>query len=144
MLTHAEPAASDRAPQLRAIFTPEHELERHLESAAQDPRYRHWLLGALLAGKVFVTDYEIVLDEPGPYLELCPDAGPRGPVLAVYTSRNRVPAGVPVMDAQAMPFAYLLGVLDCHASMIINPGEPHAHQLSCAELELLRRVVHHG
>lgn len=133
-----------RAPLLHAACTAEPEVDHHLAVAQADTRHEPWLYGALLAGRVYVTEYELVLGDHGPYVELQPRSAGEAGVLAVYTSRQHVPAGEDPLDAQALPFAVMLRTLDAGTEVEINPGGPLARRLTTTELDLLRRVLDHA
>lgn len=99
MLTLAASDSTARAPMLHAVLTAGSEIDRYIEAARTSTPDAPGLYAALLMGKVYVTEHELVLGEQGPYVELQPGADARGRVLAVYTSRRHVPAGVDPLDA---------------------------------------------
>jgi hypothetical protein len=146
MLTLAASDSSARALEIDAVHTAEAEVDRHLAAAREDAGRRSWLYGSLLAGKVYVTEHELVLGDCGPYVELQPrvESGGRGRVLAVYTSRRHLPAGVDPLDAVGMSFAEVVREVEAGVAVEINPGGELALQLGVAELELLRRVLARG
>ncbi len=130
---------SPRASGLPSPYTAEQELELHLRQASRDARHRDWLFGALLAGKVYVVDYEVGLGDNGPFVELRTMTDSAGQVLAVYTSLARIPQHIDPRDAQAMPFPYVLRALDDHASITVRG--PTSFRIGPSDLALLRRIA---
>ncbi|MEX1362394.1 MAG: SseB family protein [Nannocystaceae bacterium] len=141
MLSLDASESSAGAPRIHDGFTPEPQLERHLQRARHDERYRHWLFGALLVGKVYVADFELLLGHDGPMIELRPHEDGAGRVLAVYTSLARVPGQIDADDVETMPFAELLQTLESGVDLCLNPDGPQAHRIAAEELDLLRRVL---
>ncbi|MCA9649210.1 MAG: hypothetical protein H6712_13940 [Myxococcales bacterium] len=140
MLSLAASDSSAGAPRIHDGFTPEAQLERHLQRARHDDRYSHWLFGALLVSKVYVTDYEILLGHYGPFIELTPRETADGPTLTIFTSRMRIPAEASD-DAEVMPFSELLRSLPASAALELNPGGPCSARVSADEVDMLRRIV---
>ena len=140
-------AASDStagAPMLHAMPTAEPVVDRWLAAARNDVRHEVELYGALLAGKVYVMDCELVLGVRGPYVQLRPRVDGERRVLAAYSSRQQLPEGVDSLDVPAMPFVALLRVLETGVALELNPATTLARTMGTAELELLRRVVDAG
>jgi len=127
MLSLVATDATDHGPRLDYTFTNEVKLELHLEQTRADARDKHWLFGSLLAGQVYVVDYEIIR------------AGER--TLAVYTSRAKIPAHLDPADAEPMAFAELIHMLEDSVGLTLNPEGPRAHTIPADELALLRRVL---
>lgn len=113
----------------------------NLEQTRADTRHKHWLFGSLLAGQVYVIDYEIILGHNGPFYELRPRTRAGGRTLAVYTSRAKIPARLDPAYAEPMAFAELLHMLEDGVGLTLNPEGPRAHTISSDELALLRRVL---
>jgi len=140
-------AASDstaRAPMLQAMHTAEPVVDRWLVAARHDEQHEVGFYGALLAGKVYVMDCELVLGARGPYVELRPQADGERRVLAVHTSRRWLPEGVDPLDVPAMPFVALLRALEAGVELELNPVTALARTMDAVELELLRRVIAAG
>ncbi|MCH9686395.1 MAG: hypothetical protein K0V04_33490 [Deltaproteobacteria bacterium] len=139
MLSQEVAATTPRTSTPCTPYTAERELETHLRQASLDHRHRDWLFGALLAGKVYVVDYEIGLGDRGPFVELRTMKDSNGPVLAVYTSLARIPMHVDPRDAQAMPFPYVLRALSTDASITVRG--PTSFRIGPSDLALLRRIA---
>jgi hypothetical protein len=140
-------AASDstaRAPMLHAMPTAEPVVDRWLAAARHDVRHEVGFYGALLAGKVYVMDCELVLGDRGPYVELRPRADGERRMLEAYTSRRQLPEGVDPLDVPAMPFVALLRALEAGVELELNPSTALARTMVAVELELLRRVITAG
>jgi hypothetical protein len=99
------------------------------------------LYAALLTGKVYVADCELVLGDRGPYVELRPRVEGERRVMVAYTSRRHLPEGVDPLDVPAMPFVALLRALEGDVELELNPGGALARTMEAMELELLRRVM---
>lgn len=140
MLSLAASDSSAGAPRVYDGFTPEAQLERHLQRAQQDARHADWLFGALLVSKVYVTDYEILLGHYGPFIELSPHDEDGTRTLPVFTSRVHVPTS-DAADVEMMPFAELLRSLDPDTELCLNPHGPRRHRITVAELDMLRRIL---
>ncbi|MEM7154461.1 MAG: SseB family protein [Myxococcota bacterium] len=141
MLSLAASDSTAHGSRTHYVYARPQQLESHLAQTRRDSRHEDMLLGCLLAGKVYVVDYEIILDHEGPCFELCPDRMNGQPTLAVYTSRDQIPAHRDPMEAEAMPFAEILQELDAEASVVLNPASPLAHRIGADELHMLRRVL---
>lgn len=128
------------APRVHDGFTPEAQLERHLARALLDPETTHWLFGALLVSKAFITEYELILGHHGPFLELCPRDRDGTPTLGVFTSHAHVPA-TEAMDAEVMAFAELLRALPPGSALCLNPGGSRQYSIAADEVDMLRRIV---
>lgn len=137
-------AASDstaRAPMLHAATTAEPEVDRRLAAARHDVRHEAAFYGALLAGKVYVVEGEVVLGDRGPYVELRPRMDGERRVLRAYTSRRHLPRGVDPLDVPALPFVALLRGIDEDVEVELNPGGALERRMEAVELGLLRRVI---
>lgn len=128
------------APRIHEGFTPETQLERHLVRALLDPDTTHWLFGALLVSEALVTDYELILGNHGPFLELCPHDRDGTPTLGVFTSRAHVPAAE-AMVAERIAFAELLRSLPPGSALCLNPGGARQYSIEADEVDMLRRIV---
>lgn len=126
---------------LHASATAAAELERRLATARHDVRHEADFYAALLAGKVFVVDCELVLGEQGPCVELQPRVEGDCRVLVMYTSRRHLPAGVDPLDAPSMPFTAVLRAMGDDVEVALDPGTTLARRMEAVELELLRRVL---
>ena len=141
MLSLAASDSTARGPRTHYVYARPQQLESHLAQTSRDARHVDMLLGCLLAGKVYVVDHEIILGHDGPYFELRPDRMNGRATLAIYTSRDQIPAHRDPEDAEAMPFAEVLQELESDASVVLNPSSPFAHRISADELDMLRRVL---
>jgi len=141
MLSLVATDATDHGPRLDNTFTDEQELELHLEQTRADASHKHWLFGSLLAGQVYVVDYEIILGHDGPLYELKPRTRAGGRTVAVYTSRAKIPTRLDPADAEPMAFAEVLHMLEDGVGLTLNPEGPRSHTIPADELALLRRVL---
>jgi len=127
-----------------AVATAEPEVDRRLAVAHRDARHEAAFYGALLRGKVYVADCELVLGEHGPYVELQPHGHAGRRVLRVYSARRHLPAGIDPLDAPSMPFAAVLRALDEDVEVELDPGTALARRMEAVELGMLRRVIAEG
>ena len=125
---------------LRALITPVSTMQRHLDRARFDPSHKTDLFGALLLGKIYLIDFEAILTDEGPSIELRPKPWPSGPTLLVYTARTRLPRSRNPMDAEVLPFSALLSWIESDTAICIDPGHV-AYTIAPRDLEVLRRVA---
>lgn len=124
----------------RGLFTPPTTTQRHLDRAHVDRRHKPELFGALLSGKVYVLDFDIVLTEDGPELEFPVQPGRFGRFVTLYSGRNRLPASRDPMEAEAMPFVTVLRWLPHGVSICVDPDYLD-YVISPSETEVLRRIM---
>lgn len=143
MLTVANSGSTARAQSPRgSVSVPASpSLEQALVATLDDLQHLPWLYGSLLSSRVYVTDYELVLGEQGPYLELAPSRDPQGPAMSVYTSLTH--ADEP-LEAELIPFTAVLAGLRPGVAVVLNPAGPLRHRLGPDTVERLRRVLAQG
>jgi hypothetical protein len=137
---HQPPAADSSSSALRSLFTPSTTVQYHLGQAAHDRSNTPALYGALLTGKVFTRDFEVILGVEGPLVEFLPTRTDRGESLVLFTSRNRFQRDMNRMDGEAMPFVYVLELLPHGVGLLLDP-EHEAFFISPEDIEMLRRIA---
>ena len=115
------PAASDStATALGVILTPSSTLQRRLALAADDREATIALYGALITGKVYASDVEILLGVNGPFVEFISHPTASGPALVLFSSRSRF---LPhTRRIELLPFADLLELLPSGVALVLDPG----------------------
>ena len=122
----------------RRLYLPAEAAQQHLASSNPSVEQRTNLYGALLSSRVWVTQCEVGLGEAGPFVELLPMSTIAGPLLAIYTSPDRVPGGG--VTAEAIAFADLLEAIADDLSLLVDPPRA-AVVISPADLAMLREVL---
>lgn len=134
-----QPSAADScASALGLLLTPTGTVQRHLAAAARDPESLPTLYGALLTGKIYAKDFEVILGVDGPSVDFRSRATTCGPALVVFTSRDRFEHGT--RHAEAMPFVYLLELLPDGVGLLVDP-EHEAFVASPDDVAMLKRIV---
>ena len=134
------PAADSSASALRSLFTPSTTVQYHLADAAYDRRAKPALYGALLTGKVYARDFEVILGVDGPLVEFLPTDTEWGESLVLFTSRDRFQRDMSSMDGEAMPFVYVLELLPKGVGLLIDPDN-EGFFISPDDIEMLRRIA---
>ena len=99
-----QPSAADScASALGLLLTPTSTVQRHLAAAARDPESLPTLYGALLTGKIYAKDFEVILGVDGPSVDFRPRTTACGPALVVFTSRDRFEHGQLSFDYRLRP-----------------------------------------
>jgi hypothetical protein len=133
------PAASDSsASALGLILTPARTVQRHLAVASDDREAVIALYGALLTGKVYAKDFEIVLGVSGPFVEFISQPTASGPALVLFTSRDRFPPETKRIEM--LPFAYLLELLPRGVALVLDPGH-EAFVISAEDAAMLKMIA---
>ena len=134
------PAADSSASALRSLFTPSTTVQYHLADAAYDRRNKPALYGALLTGKVYTRDFEVILGVDGPLVEFLPTKTEWGDSLVLFTSRDRFQPDMSAMDGDAMPFVYVLELLPQGIGLLLDPDH-EGFFISPEDIEMLRRIA---
>jgi hypothetical protein len=143
------PAADSSSTLMLAQRTSPSRTQRYLELVNRRPfhysrlggdhrvDHRAGLYAALLRSRVYVRDVELILGVDGPFREFAPSYDRLGPVLDVYTSRDRIPDGA---DAEGMSFRSALRSI--RPGVRIRIDRDHVgHVISLRELTMLRKIA---
>ena len=125
----------------RRLYVPASAVQRHLTTSTPGLDERTRLYGALMSALVWVSECEVGLAEDGPFLELRPLQTVVGRLLAIYTSRDRIPGGPDA--AEPVAFAELIGELDPDVTILVDPIEV-ALPIPPADLRLLVEIADEG
>jgi hypothetical protein len=134
-----QPSAADScASALGLLLTPTSTVQRWLADAKRDRESVPAFYGALLTGKVYAKDFDIILGVHGPHVEFVPRSTARGPALVLFTSRDRFEPGM--MRGEALPFAYLLELLPEGVGLLLDPDH-EALVVTADDVAMLRRIA---
>jgi hypothetical protein len=118
------------------LLTPPAVVQRHLAAAAADRRREPDLYGALLTGKVYAKDLDVILGVDGPCVEFAPRPTACGPALALFTSRDRLGS---TSRSDGLPFQFLLDLLPDGVGLLIDPDH-EAFVVCPADVAMLKRI----
>ncbi len=114
-------------------------VHRHLGAAVADETARLDLYTALILGRVYLPQLQVLLDDDGPHVEFQTQSTRSGPAVTVFSSRSRVGSDVEPSAVESMPFGYLLHALPDGVGVVIDPDH-EGYVIEPEEIEMLRQA----